>query len=96
MSFVINLDQGAEALEHPMIQVGGETYTGRHLGFLDALTFRKRIVEAKTFQEVADIYVEVLTAMQFPVEKVSAVPLKVLAPAVLRFFVSAMGEEPAP
>ncbi len=90
MSLVINLDEGAEALAHPTITVGGETYTGRHLGFLEALTLRKRIIEATTYEEVAAAYVDTLTAMQFPAERLSAVPLKVLAPAVLRFFAWAL------
>ena len=88
MSKVFNADELIEALEVPVLVIGGEEYKAKPLSFRDALVFQKRLQEMDTTNADALInFTEELCAViEVPADKVLSLPPTVFGKVIEGFF----------
>lgn len=80
------------AMLPPQIVIGGQTYTGRHLGFLESLEFQRRMVEESADGGIA-VCRDLFIAMGFgeAVDAILSHPCGVVMAVVRDFFAAAAG-----
>src|SRR5687767_12814820 len=88
----IDADELLKALEVPSITIGGETYTGKPIGFLDSLKLDKMMKVIQNDPSDLDAQVDYIKAVcdatSLPTDKVLTLPVDIVLTLMQRFLAS--------
>lgn len=95
---MFNADEYLAATTPPSIVIGGQTYTGKLLGFDDWLRFQQQFdrIEQKQadLEEIHRLAGDLCQALELPVDHVLALPMGAVVAAMADFLKSHFAEVP--
>ena len=89
-------DSYLSAMRRPELRLNGQTYTGRLLGFNDALRFQQRLANNPDLASVPDLVREICQALDLPADLLLDQPPALVLAALTDFFECLMGSGASP